>query len=106
MTKKLDGWDTRVKESEAKREPIEIPMPTGAPIVVKVPSGSQAKALAKAQATQDSDGAVMALFGATNGKRLLKLNEDAPFDVLSGLIRDVLAEFGAADSDDASAAGN
>ena len=106
MTKKLDGWDTRVKEAEAKREPLEIPMPTGAPIVVKVPSGSQAKALNKAQVEGDSDAAVLALFGAANGKRLLKLNEDAPFDVLSGLIRDVMKEFGTTDSDDASAAGN
>lgn len=92
MTRQLKGWDTYVQE--ATREPLEMPMPDGDPILIHFPTGGQIEAIQQAVRAGDNHGAVYAMFGDEQGKRLLVLFRDAPGDVLNRIVTDVATEFG------------
>lgn len=79
---------------ESQREPVEITMPTGKPIVVPFPTGEQTKTIAAALQANDEDAMVLALFGDEDGKRLLDRFKDAPADFAGRLIAKVMESFG------------
>ena len=92
--KQLQGWDKYVQD--AKREPVELPLPDGEVITVTQPSGGAVRRFNRAMRAGDEDGMCTALFGDDGGEKLLKLFEDAPGSVLGEITRDVLREFGMA----------
>jgi hypothetical protein len=92
VVKRLKPWDQYV--TEADREPLEVPLPGGESITVRVPSGGQIRAINRAQQAGDNDAAVIGLFGEQQGERLIALAEDAPSGALLELVKDVLAGFG------------
>jgi hypothetical protein len=79
---------------EAQREPVEIAMPDGDPIVVQFPTGDQSKLIAAAIKSDNEDAMVLALFGDSDGKRLLDQFKTAPADVAGRLVRKVMESFG------------
>jgi hypothetical protein len=89
VTKQLQGWDTYVEE--ATREPLELPMPDGDPILIRYPTGGQIR---RAESATSTDEIIKIIFGDDDGERLIKLFEDAPGDVLRRIVRDVGIEFG------------
>lgn len=91
MTVKL-SFDELLQE--AQREPVEIAMPDGDPIVVRFPTGNDVKSLKAAIDSGDEDGMLLALFGLENGQRLLKSFETAPGDMSGRLVRRVMESFG------------
>lgn len=92
MTKQLKAWDAYV--AEAQREPLELPMPDGDPILIGFPTGGQIRRLQRAWQVGDTDDAVYAMFGDEQGKRILSLFEHAPGDVVNRIVTDVAKEFG------------
>lgn len=89
MTKQLKPWDQYV--ADAQREPLEMPMPDGEPILIHYPTGGQIRLVQEATTNKD---AATALFGEDQAKRLLALFESAPGDVLRRILRDAGKEFG------------
>jgi hypothetical protein len=89
VTKQLKGWDAYV--AEATREPVELPMPDGDPILIHYPTGGKLRLIDAAPSTAE---VIRILFGDEPGNRLIKLFEDAPGDVLRRIITDVGVEFG------------
>ena len=92
--KRLKGWDQYVQD--AKREPIELPLPDGETLTIRQPTGGVTRRINRAQRTGDEDDMCKALFGDDGGELLLKLFEDAPGSVLQEIVLDVLREFGLA----------
>lgn len=91
MTKQLKPFDQYVKEAD--REPVELPMPDGKPIVVTYPTMDAIKAL-NASADNDIDEHVKILFGAKDGARLIEALGPVPADVVASIITDVREAFG------------
>jgi hypothetical protein len=89
--KQLKGFDQYVKEAD--REPVELPMPDGKPIVVHYPTLDQIKALA-ATGDADFDAHVRILFGEKDADRLMTALGGAPADVLQRIVTDIREEFG------------
>lgn len=89
MSKQLKAWDVYVQE--ATREPVELPMPDGPPILIEYPTGGQVRRIQEAKTTED---ATVILFGKEQGERLIALFEDAPGDVLRRILTDAGREFG------------
>lgn len=91
MVKRLKSWDEYVEE--AKREPVEVPLPDGEVLTVEQPTGAVAKLLDIALAEGSQEKIVLALFGTKNGRRLIKMTDEAPSSVLTSIVNDVLDEF-------------
>lgn len=91
MTVKL-SFNTLLEE--AKREPVELEMPDGAPIVVEFPTGDGAKALKAAIATGNEDRMLAALVGEDAARRLLALFPSAPGDMDGRVVKAIMEGFG------------
>lgn len=93
MAIQLKPFDQYVEEGA--REPIELPMPDGAPpIVFTFPDGKTLKAFQLALGRADMYGAFLALLGPDEGARLLVLYDKAPADTLAKIIGDITTAWG------------
>ena len=108
MSKKLKGWDTRVKE--AQRDPIELELPLPADeIQHNVPEGEtpvttftvtvlpllgkDIRALQHAQREGDEEAQLQVIF-RDDYERVIKVLDEAPFGAGQTLVQDILVEFG------------
>ncbi len=82
---------------EAHRDPVEIEMPDGKPVVVEFPTGDVAKQIQTSMTSGDEDAAFLIMFGDADGKRLLEQFKSAPADVPGRLLKMVFNEFGVTD---------
>jgi hypothetical protein len=79
---------------ESQREPVEIEMPGGKPIIVQFPTGEQSREIALALKADDEDAMILALFGDDAGKQLLDRFKTAPADFAGRLVGKVMESFG------------
>lgn len=79
--------------AEAKIEPFVLPMPTGAAITVQQPTLADMRKLQEARIKGDEEAGIFAILGERDGKRLVKLCEDKPAQVLNAIVTDVLGHF-------------
>lgn len=86
----MKGWDTRVQEAD--REPLEFTM-EGKKVTVLPLLGSDVEQLQAAQADGDFDAQLRVIF-RDDAPHVKKVLADAPFAAGSGLIEDILVEFG------------
>jgi hypothetical protein len=94
VAKRLKGWDVYVRDCQ--RDPVELPLPGDEVITVTMPTGGRTRAFNRAMRAGDETALVTALFGEKDGRRILDLYEDAPGNVLTEVVNDVLREFGMA----------
>jgi hypothetical protein len=85
--KKLKSFDQYV--TEAQREALELPLPSGDTVEVHFPTGRQQKAFRNALRAEDTDSCIAALFGDEQAQQLITLFDDAPGDLLLTILKDM-----------------
>jgi hypothetical protein len=92
MAVQLKAWDDYV--SEAQREPVLLPIGDGEVLTIDPPTWGQLKKVNEATARGDIFGQLTAMVGEQNALKLEYLFDDAPYEAISALLRDVTREFG------------
>lgn len=88
----VKAWDQYV--ADAKRDPIEIPLPKGGSVTASMPLGRQIEAINDAARVGNHEVLLDELFGKAGAKKLRALAAEAPAFALGHLINDVVDELG------------
>jgi hypothetical protein len=87
----LKTWDEYV--SDAGREPIELAFKRSK-VTIGFPNDEAIKAFNVARFRGDTEAALKALFGETNGTKIYEDGKGKAYGALDALMNDVLDEFG------------
>lgn len=87
----LKAWDQYV--TDTTREPVELPFKRSK-LSITFPTDDQVRAFNAARFTGNTEAALLALLGDTNGAKVYEAGKTAPYGALDALMNDVLIEFG------------